>query len=412
MDPRTEIKLNQVDGKLCTHIVLAFARVDSLGNLTLAREGDVTYLLEVREFKRRFPGVKVMISVYNAPDQNSGLVRAANVVEYRQRFSRSVIEFLQRFYLDGIDLDWEFSSFASPFVAREHERIGLIKLMQTLRTSMVENFFDRQVNEQHQHPATQNYINTNQTNQNNLVEPHLLTVAVAGQDTVFKSGYELKQAANLCDWLNVMCYDYFHFKAYAPFTGPNSPLQPIVDSYVPILSRLSVSWTLSRLLEEQIPNDKIVLGIPTYARAYKLMFKNTQPAPFSLAIGIKGGQRSEEHLDYREICDILKRPDTVVEFDARARVPYLLTDEGYTWISYESPQSVREKVRFVLQNNLAGYMTWDLNSDDFTGQTATAAANGTSPGDPMDGQSQSSATCPAAFPLHRAMLDEVGQFCQ
>lgn len=399
MDPKTEIRLSQVDGNLCTHVILAFARIDSQGNLVFGSEHDLGYLLEVPDFKRKNPTVRVMISVYNELEHNA-FPKLAVSPELRQRFSRSVIEFLQRFHLDGIDLDWEFPNFPTTFVGREHERVGLTKILKSLRSAVVENFFDRQVAQQHELQSSNYERQSYGAAKQSLVEPYLMTVAVAGQEAVLRAAYELKQVANLCDWLNIMSYDYFLFKPYAPFTGPNSPLYPIVDPYVPIVNKLSHSWTLSKLLEEEIPIEKITMGISTYARAYRLVFHNTRPAPFTLALGAKPGSRVDDYLDYREVCDILRRPDTVSEFDERARVPYLLTDSGYTWVSYENEQSVREKVRFVLDNKLGGYMTWNLNSDDFIGSCSAL-----SPADAANGHGQIE-----PFPLHRAMLDEVNSY--
>lgn len=409
MDPQTEIRLGQVDGNLCTHIIMAFARLDSQGNLILAKESDRAYLLEVRELKRNFAHLKVLISVFNEQEFN-GFPKLASSAELRQRFARSAIEFLEEYNLDGVDLDWEFPNFPTSVLlfSKEHERTGLTKIIKTLRSAFVENYFDRQVAEQQQLAMSKSGAATSSNRVGgqqpaSQVEPYLLTVAIAAQEAILKVSYELRQLANLCDWLNVMSYDYYLFKPYAPFTGPNSPLHPIVDQYVPVLSKLSFSWSVERLLEEGIEGDKICMGIPTYARAYRLLFKSSQAVPFSLSIGSKppissGGQRIPDYLDYREVCDLLARPGSVVEFDKRARVPYLLTDNGYTWISFENPQSVREKVRFICKHGLAGYMTWNLNSDHFTGCAQTSK---------LDETNSSASSQSASFPLHRAMLDEL-----
>lgn len=417
MDPKTGIKLSDVDGSLLTHIILAFARIDSEGNLTFDQEEDEkNYFSDIKGFKRKYPHIKLMISVFNEQTHN-GFPRAARSEIIRRKFARSAVEFLQRHDLDGIDLDWEFPNFPQTIIVREYERQGFSKILTSLRSAIVENYYDRQHAQQQQQPNNSYHISTNPSQgQIKQVEAYLLTVAIAGQDAVISSSYELKEVANLTDWLNVMSYDYYQFKAYSPFTGPNSPLYPIVDHYVPIMSKLAHSWTYNRLInEEGIPREKIVLGIPTYARAYRLMFRNTRPAPFTLSLGSKGG-RIPDYLDYREVSDILKKPDTIVEFDTHARVPYLLTDNGYTWISYENEQSIREKVKFALDNNLGGYMTWNLNSDDFTGthhisgnaddanKIETDQPNGHS------NQNQLAAPAGATYPLHRAMFDEVFKY--
>lgn len=420
MDPRTELQLAQVDGALCTHIVLAFVRVDARGQLVYARASDAEYLAQVPEFKRRYPHCKLMVSVFNEPQYNA-FPAMSQSAEMRGSFARSAMQFLTKHQLDGLDLDWEFPNFPSSLLtSREHERVGLTKICEALRSAIVANFFDRQVHEQHAHPQLSSdstavalqHSATARTSQSlreqrRQVEPYLLSVAVAGQEAVLSSSYELRQLANLCDWLNVMTYDYYLFKPYAPFAGPNSPLRALTDTYVPILGKLSIEWTINRLVhEDMVARDKLVVGVPTYARAYRLMFRqHGAPSAFALAYGARAGKRVDDYLDYREVCDILDAASvTNVEqaFDERARVPYLLADDGYTWISYENEQSVREKVRYAKQQQLAGYMTWNLNSDDFEGRkmqttttTTSSVANGQTSGDKV-----------APFPLHRAMFAE------
>lgn len=413
MNPKTElISLGQVDGSLITHLILAFAHIDANGNLVLSHQDDSIYLGGIKEFKRLYPCVKIMISVSNnvpeeparlLPGQQANLNSAsvpiggfaplANSTKLRQQFARSAIEFLVRYSLDGIDLDWEFPNFPNTFVNKENERTGLTKILMEVRAAIVENFYNRQVTEQYRQTlnpyALPDNVNFDQHQQ--TVEPYLLTVAIGAQEAILRSSYELKHLGNLCDWFNVMSYDYYLFKPYAPFTGPNSPLNPVMDPFVPVFGKLSFVSTMNRLLAEDIEREKIVMGIPTYARAYRLLFRNTHPARFTLTYATKGGQLPD-YLNYREIRDILAKPDTIVDFDERARVPYLLTDDGYTWISYEDERSVVEKLNCIIENRLAGFMTWNLNSDDFGSLTQLPKLNGAKADD---------------FPLHRALMKGV-----
>jgi chitinase len=426
MEPKTGITLAQVDGSLCTHLVLAFARINAQAQLVTARPTDQDYLGQVAEFKRRHPQVKVMISIVNDCDSNGFAMLALANNELRYKFAKSAVEFLERHHLDGVDLHWEFPNFPSGLfnLRGEYERAGLTKILKSLRSALVENFFARQQCEQQQELTRRNdhhhHHNGNKHHHNNRakhqqpapaghrqpVEQHLLTVAIGGQESILRASYELKQLTNLCDWLNVMSYDYFLFKPYLPFTGPNSPLHPIVEHY-PILNKLAMSWTVQRLLNEGLDRDKLVVGIPCYARAYRLVFHQTTPVPFTLALGTRGGQLDDQ-LNYREVVELLARPDTVVEFDERARVPYLLAESGYVWISFESPQSVREKVRYIADQKLGGYMTWNLNSDDFIGGSPDKPTKAT-PEDQsgcLASEQAQAATTTVTFPLHRAMLDE------
>lgn len=389
-----KLKLDEVDGSLCTHLLLASWRINSRANIVpLEREDEEQrqdHLAGLAQFKQRYPHLKVLLSVVNEPDEG-GLARAASSAEFRHKLARSAMELLGRHHLDGLslDLDLHASTAVQQLIMGNRIDSSLCKILIALREAIVENFYARQLQQQQQQQQQSQQTNAGYSavasanNNNANIEPYLLTFSLAGQEPALGSrisGCELKQVAKLCDWIQIKSYDYFLFRAYAPFTGPIAPLYPIVDHYVPILGRSSLSCTLTRLLDDyEIPRDKLVLSIAAYGRAYRLAFRSSQPSAFSLAIGTKPSSRDcqRDILSFSEICDILKRPGTIEVFDERARVPYLLTDDGYTWISCESEQSVREKVRYIVDNQLAGYIGFNLNLD--------ADQN---------------------FPLHRAMMDE------
>ena len=485
----------QLEPELCTHLVLVGARISAHCELVAARASDLELLSEIGALKRRHAHLRVLLSVTNEPplgardgqalapsgcssarlislenpsqvggqtnsggggggsssrltesqDEGEGNLNNNNnnllgpnqlPHELRARFAKSALEFLQRFQLDGLELDWKPANFpASLLGGRESERLGLAKLLTALRSAIVENFYARlaaaSASGQQQQQQQNSCNNNNNHPHQQPVEPHLLTLSLGLQEvqTLRASAGELRPLANLCDWLQVQTLDYYLFKPYAPFTGPQAPLYPIVEPYVPLLSKLSLSWTAQRLLhEELLPSDKLVLTIPTQARAYRLMFRQPlgqQPSAFTLALGPSSRleigrqttgarpaaaqvpprdeqqesqqqqQRTDEleadepggQLDYGQVLELLARPDARVQFDERAQAPYLLSEHNSTWVSFENERSVRAKVQFIMQNQLAGYATWTLNSD-------AHSANG--------GRTEAE-----EFPLHRAMLREV-----
>jgi len=480
------LTLDQLDGSLCTHLILASVRINCHGELKVARESDYKYLNSVRLIKMKYPHLKVMISIANDEDMNgfsrltlaqqqhnyyhhyhessnsTGSEKEVNQREQmtnlapnelRLKFAKAAMEFMQHFHLDGLDLNWQFPNFPSLTILnlREHERLGFTKILTSLRSAIVENFYARQLAAQQlglaqhhqlgmQRVASYSSTNLNRTEQQQEslgvasrqcsplatdVEPYLLSITIGGQESILRSSNELKQLINLCDWFNVMSYDYFLFKTYAPFTGPIAPLQPIVEPFVPIFNKLSFSWTVSRLVnEEMLPKDKIVMGIPTYARAYRLVFRQNQPSPFSLALGLlksnqletspnrtnrQDKEEEQDFLDYGKVLRLIERADSVVEYDERAKVPYLLTDAGCTWVSFEDERSVRAKVEYILRNELAGYMTWNLNSDSYPTPTTVQAQDQDKERSSTDKKTNSKTE--VWFPLHRAMLEAFREFC-
>ena len=47
-------------------------------------------------------------------------------------------------------------------------------------------------------------------------------------------------------------------------------------------------------------------------------------------------------------------------------MPFLFDSTSGTWVSYDDPQSVGEKVRYVRDHGLGGVFIWELGGDDGT----------------------------------------------
>ena len=232
---------------------------------------------------------------------------------------------MNEYSFDGLDLDWEFPGFPKK---NGTERRGYTAIITKLR-----RVFGRK---------------------------YLLTVAVPAQERVFKSGYELLEISRQVDWLNVMTYDYYVWTSL--FTGPNAPLYSLSETkYVPIAKHLSVDWSIQEFITMGVPRHKIVMGIPTYSRGYKLLL-SSGPKPLRPALGAHSGELPD-YLTFPEVCKFISMPETRVYYDSFAEVPFLSTKS--VWVTYEDERSLIAKVRYALSNHLGGYMTWNLNSDNF-----------------------------------------------
>jgi chitinase len=66
----------------------------------------------------------------------------------------------------------------------------------------------------------------------------------------------------------------------------------------------------------------------------------------------------------------MKKPGAVTIFDHEHRTPY--TYVGDQWVGYDNVQSLTEKVKYVINGEYGGWMTWNLDLDDFNGQHCNA----------------------------------------
>jgi len=60
----------------------------------------------------------------------------------------------------------------------------------------------------------------------------------------------------------------------------------------------------------------------------------------------------------------LRDRNYVRHWEANAQVPWLYDSTTGTWVSYDDPESVAAKVRYVRENRLGGVVIWELGGDD------------------------------------------------
>lgn len=80
--------------------------------------------------------------------------------------------------------------------------------------------------------------------------------------------------------------------------------------------------------------------------------------------------REDGFLGYNEICEMLRDTDDTEEWtitwEESHKAPYM--NKGLQWISYDNEESIRIKSNFAYKHNLAGVMTWSIDTDDFRGK--------------------------------------------
>ncbi len=158
--------------------------------------------------------------------------------------------------------------------------------------------------------------------------------------------------APLLDWVSVMTYD---FHSGGKRAGFNSALYNHDDPSSP---RLNLHDAIQAIATKGIPRDKLVAGVPFYGRGWQGVESSD---PWNAVTG------SLQVGGYRVIAEtFLKSPDYVRHWDDVAKVPWLYNAARKEWITYEDPQSMRLKGEYVVAQNLAGAMFWELSNDDGT----------------------------------------------
>jgi chitinase len=153
----------------------------------------------------------------------------------------------------------------------------------------------------------------------------------------------------------------------------HGPWAAQIDHNSPLYDRksnqdyLNADWAVNYWINSGMPKKKIVLGLATYGRTFKL--KNSfQYSEGSEAIGAgEAGFITKEpgFLSYYEICEKLHEGWTDSWSDEQ-KVPFAYSNNE--WVSYENAKSLTIKAKYAVEKDLAGVMFWTIDYDDFEGK--------------------------------------------
>jgi chitinase len=314
-------------GKL-THINFAFARITPDGLVALANAGLETSLLRVLALRKISPPLKVIVSIGGW--EADGFSDAALTEASRAAFADSAVEFVRKYSLDGVDIDWEYPGQGVAGIKyRAEDRQNFTRLLRKLREKLDAA------------SAVQGRAGSDR-----------YTLSIASADREYFDHTEMDKLQVYLDWVNVMSYDFFN--SLTPTTGHHAGLY---RAALASPTDRDADASVKQHLAAGIPPEKLVLGVAFYGRG----FAGVKP--------VNGGlnqpyARFEAAHDYSELADkLIGRQGFVRHWDDRAKAPYLWNSASRTFISYDDPQSIGIKAQYVKAHHLGGMMFWELSED-------------------------------------------------
>nr|XP_023029163.1 probable chitinase 10 isoform X2 [Leptinotarsa decemlineata] len=326
---------SDIDPELCTHINYGFAVLDGT-TLTIKPHDswadiDNEFYRKVVELKSK--GIKVLIAIGGWNDSlGDKYSRLVNDPQARARFVKHVVEFIEKWGFDGLDLDWEYPKCWQVDCNRgpDSDKQGFADLVRELS----EAFRPRRL---------------------------LLSSAVSPSKAVIDAGYDVPVLSGYFDWIAIMTYDFHgHWDKQ---TGHVAPLYYYPeDTY----DYFNANFSIHYWIEKGAPPSKLVMGMPLYGQS------------FSLADGGKRGLNEKSYgpgeageftraggfLAFYEICERVRRRGWTVTRDPEGRIgPYAV--HGNQWVSYDDISEIRRKSKLVKDWGLGGGMVWALDLDDF-----------------------------------------------
>nr|CAH7749528.1 unnamed protein product [Callosobruchus chinensis] len=369
--------------QVCTHLIYGYAGInpDNYKMMPLNEAFDVNKdnYRHITELKRRFPGLRVLLSVGGGNDisgegQERNLVyrTVLESVDHRLTFINSAKDLVKHYGFDGLDLAWQFpetkpkkirSSFKQFFVNLKHKIVG---------ESVVD---DKAEEHKEQFTALVREIRNSFRHDGLLLS---MSVLPNVNSTVY---YDPRSLAPHLDFVSLRNFDF-----YKPHRNPKeadytAPLYELLDRK----SDENGDYQVRYWLQNAFPANKLIYGISTYGRTWKMTEDSglTGVPPFyTEGPGEEGPYTKEAGLmAFPEICSKIATPkeiqagylgklrkinDPTKRFGTYAfRLPK--DDKEGIWVSFEDPDTVTSKASYVKAKGLGGVAIVDLTLDDFRG---------------------------------------------
>jgi chitinase len=310
----------EIAAEKLTHINYAFANLQD-GVMVEGFANDAANFAVLHGLKARNPNLKILVSVggwsWSGNFSDMALTR-----ESRKRFIDSALAFLEKYRLDGLDIDWEYPGQRGMHNKnRPEDKENSTALLAELRSVFGKRY--------------------------------LLTMAVEASEEWLEHT-EMNKAQIYLDFLNLMAYDQFGADSDA-ITGHHAPLFTSPENP----KHNSAATSVEQFLAAGVPARKIVLGVPFYGKAWG----NVASTGHGL---YQPGHPTKARLDtsFGAIRENLENKSGFVrEWDDVSKAPYLYNADRKIFITYEDEQSLRAKAEFVKAKGLAGVMFWEYSQD-------------------------------------------------
>ena len=327
----------EITAQKLTRINYAFANIKD-GRIVNGFSHDDQNLALLVALKKENPSLTVLVSVggwlWSGAFSDMALTRKS-----RDLFITSVVEYVTSHQLDGLDIDWEYPGLPG---AETHFRAE-DKQNYTLLLKELRSRFDKLEKELHR--------------------PLYITVAT-GASSEFLSHTEMNKVKKYVDTVNLMAYDYYEPDSDA-ITGHHAPLY--TNPADP--KKISDAHSVQEYEKAGVPAAKIVLGVPFYAHVWG------QVPDVNHGLFQPGKEIPHSYAAYGDGPEAMMKNGFVRYWDPVADAPYLYNAEKQIFASYDDPESLALKCKYVLAHKLRGIMFWDYEGDT-TGALLNAVDDG------------------------------------
>lgn len=311
------------DAYIMTHINYAFAELYMVDGVYkgFKLQGKEARFENVVAQKKSNPDLKISLSfthgVANSDNRQGGSFSALCKSEAnRKAFAADCLAFLEKYGIDGIDLDWEFPGLSWSGAACD--------------------------------PAVDcdNYVLLVKQLRETLGSKYEISYAGYCADKVAVSGgwryVDIAAMDPYVDYVNIMTYDLDEAPHHHSALNDSRAYK---DCY----------RAVKAYVDAGVSPRKLVLGIPFYGR--------------------HSWSQSPTAVSYKSILQMDRYKYRRNQWDERAQCPYVETMSGEFFCGYDNPRSIAVKGEWARKEGLLGLMYWEYDQDDANGTLRKAVWN-------------------------------------
>lgn len=295
------------------------------------------------KLKDKYPHLRTILSIGGWTfSKNFSHVAASE--DTRKQFAQTAVQFIRKYEMDGIDIDWEYpvSGGLEGNVHRPEDKQNHTLLLEAIRTEL--NKAEKEDGKKYE-----------------------LSIASSASPSYLENN-ELAQIAEIVDFIDIMTYDFNG--SWQSTSAHNAPLyfDPLAEEAgVPSPSALNVKHAIEGHLNAGVPKDKLVMGLPFYGRSWASCDNDADAyngGYYQNCEGAGNGTWEAGVYDFDDITDNLLKTGHFTEFwNEAAKVPYLFHEETGEFVTYDNERSIAEKASFIREYGLGGAMIWELSAD-------------------------------------------------
>ena len=274
---------------------------------------DISELNQINKIKELHDsGIRVCMSIGGWRDDSDDWIpyqNAAKTDEGRKQVANAILEILERYDLDGIDMDWEYP--------RSDDKNNFTLLMKEIRDTLK--------------AKNERYI-----------------VSAAVPSSLNNRRYDYVALNEILDYFNVMTYDME--------TSSNTSYQSAL--YTSTYSRYSTDDAVKSIINAGVDKKKVVLGMAFYGKKYTNVDSTNNGR----------GQKysTKTFYNYTDIYYSYLNKGITSYYDSAAGSNYLYDEENKVFICFEGEETLKAKCEYAISKDIGGIMWWSYE-DDKTG---------------------------------------------